>query len=200
MRLDARIWVQQTRLHTPGIQGSPLLFSCPVALNNMCVLLKLKSIARVQTARLTLDSYIQCRACHLYLDSTWHGQGELFTFFFLTSLLEYNCFTMVCWFLLYNKVNQLYTYIYPHISSRLRELFSFASNLILCSASPAPEMIPPSLCVSQTENFRILFNPSPSLTLHIQSINNFISFYLQNWHQNCPTLSLLHTSNPNNYI
>ena len=40
--------------------------------------------------------------------------------FFLTSLLEYNCFTMVCQFLLYNKVNQLYIYIYPHITSLLR--------------------------------------------------------------------------------
>ena len=36
-------------------------------------------------------------------------------FFSLTSFLEYNCFTMVCQFLLYNKVNQLYLYIYPHI-------------------------------------------------------------------------------------
>ena len=44
--------------------------------------------------------------------------GCLF-FFFLTSLLEYNCFTMVCSFLLYNQVNQLYIYIYPHISSLL---------------------------------------------------------------------------------
>ena len=44
----------------------------------------------------------------------------LFLFFiFLTSLLEYNCFTMVYQFLLYNKVNQLYIYIYPHISSLL---------------------------------------------------------------------------------
>ena len=42
------------------------------------------------------------------------------SFFFFTSLLEYNCFTMVCQFLLYNKVNQLYVYIYPHISSLLR--------------------------------------------------------------------------------
>ena len=41
------------------------------------------------------------------------------SFFFLTCLLEYNCFTMVCQFLLYNKVNQLYVYIYPHISSLL---------------------------------------------------------------------------------
>ena len=40
--------------------------------------------------------------------------------YFLTSLLEYKCFTMVCQFLLYNKVNQLYMYIYPHISSLLR--------------------------------------------------------------------------------
>ena len=40
--------------------------------------------------------------------------------FFLTSLLEYNCFTMLCQFLLYNKVNQLYVYIYPHIPSLLR--------------------------------------------------------------------------------
>ena len=40
-------------------------------------------------------------------------------FYFLTSLLEYNYFTMVCQFLLYNKVNQLYIYICPHISSPL---------------------------------------------------------------------------------
>ena len=40
--------------------------------------------------------------------------------FFLTSLLEYNCFIMVCQFLFYNKVNQLCIYIYPHISSLLR--------------------------------------------------------------------------------
>ena len=40
--------------------------------------------------------------------------------FFLPSLLEYNCFIMVGYFLLYNKVNQLYIYIYPYISSLLR--------------------------------------------------------------------------------
>ena len=42
-----------------------------------------------------------------------------FFFSFLTSLLEYNCFTMLHQFLLYNKVNQLYVYIYPHIPSLL---------------------------------------------------------------------------------
>ena len=40
-------------------------------------------------------------------------------FIFFDILLEYNCFTMVCYFLLYNKVNQLYLHIYPHISSLL---------------------------------------------------------------------------------
>ena len=39
--------------------------------------------------------------------------------FFLTSLLEYNRFTVLCQFLLYNKVNQLYAYVYPHIPSLL---------------------------------------------------------------------------------
>ena len=45
--------------------------------------------------------------------------SSVFLSFFKTSLLEYNCFKMVCQFLLYNKVNQLYIYIYPHISSLL---------------------------------------------------------------------------------
>ena len=50
----------------------------------------------------------------------WIGKSRKKLFkFFLTSLLEYNCFTMLCQFLLYNKVNQLYVYIYPHISSLL---------------------------------------------------------------------------------
>ena len=44
---------------------------------------------------------------------------NLYSSIFLTSLVEYNCFTMLCQFLLYNKVNQLYVYIYPHIPSLL---------------------------------------------------------------------------------
>ena len=44
----------------------------------------------------------------------------IYLIYFLTSLLEYNCFTMVCQFLLYNKANQLYIYIHPHISFLLR--------------------------------------------------------------------------------
>ena len=38
---------------------------------------------------------------------------------FLTSLLKYNCFTLLCQLLLCNNVNQLYVYIYPHIPSLL---------------------------------------------------------------------------------
>ena len=51
--------------------------------------------------------------------------------FFLTSLLEYNCFTMVCYFLLYNKVNQLYIYTCSHISS------------LLCLPPSHPPYLPP---------------------------------------------------------
>ena len=50
--------------------------------------------------------YESCKAYDIYL--------------FLTSLLEYNCFTILCQFLLYKKVNQLYVYTYPHIPSLLR--------------------------------------------------------------------------------
>ena len=45
---------------------------------------------------------------------------ELYYLIFLTSLLEYNCFTMLCYLLLYNKVNQPYVYIYPHKPSLLQ--------------------------------------------------------------------------------
>ena len=40
-------------------------------------------------------------------------------FFFNRSLLEYNCFTILCQFLLYTKVNQPYAYTCPHIPSLL---------------------------------------------------------------------------------
>ena len=56
----------------------------------------------------------------LCLQSRVSSSVEISFFFFLTSFLESNCFTMVCQFLLYNKVNQLYIYIYPHIPSLLR--------------------------------------------------------------------------------
>ena len=58
----------------------------------------------------------------------WEGQVTVLFLFFLTSLSEYNCFTMVCLF--YNKVTQLYIYIYPHISSNIRFLFFFFKSFI----------------------------------------------------------------------
>ena len=50
--------------------------------------------------------------------------------FFLTSLLEYNCFTLLCQLLLYNKVNQLYVYLYPHIPSLLHLPPTFPTPLL----------------------------------------------------------------------
>ena len=55
------------------------------------------------------------------LQINFHIWSTIFNaaFFFLTSVLEYNCFTKLCQHLLYNKMNQLYVNIYPHIPSLL---------------------------------------------------------------------------------
>ena len=43
-----------------------------------------------------------------YEDRTIIVSLKIFLFYYLkSSLLEFNCFTMLCWFLQYNKVNQL---------------------------------------------------------------------------------------------
>ena len=63
-------------------------------------------------------------------------------FFFLTSLLEYNCFTLLCSFLLHNKVNQLYVYIYPHISSLLHLPPSHPPNPTPLGGHKAPSWSP----------------------------------------------------------
>ena len=55
----------------------------------------------------------------IYLEVELLSHIRSFAHFFLTSLLKYSCFTMVCQFLLYNKVNKLYIDMYPHISSLL---------------------------------------------------------------------------------
>ena len=47
------------------------------------------------------------------------GGCHIIMIFFSTSLLEYNCSTMVRQLLPYNKVNQPYIYTYPHIPSLL---------------------------------------------------------------------------------
>ena len=54
-------------------------------------------------------AYCVCFRIFNNQESAWYiGVTIHFTF-----LLECNCFTMLCWFLLYNNVNQLYVCIYP---------------------------------------------------------------------------------------
>ena len=68
-----------------------------------------------------LQSFIGCFSCSQENFRDLEGRHFIYrALFFLTSLLEYNCFTVLCYFLLYNKVNHLYIYIYPHFSSLLR--------------------------------------------------------------------------------
>ena len=54
-----------------------------------------------------------CMAC-IFSFICFSSIGK-FIYIFFISLLEYKCFPMLCQFLLYNKVNQLYVYIYLHI-------------------------------------------------------------------------------------
>ena len=110
--------------------------------------------------------------------------------FFLTSLLESNCFTMVCQFLLYNKVNQLCIYIYPHISSLLhlsptlpippffQVVTKHQADLpVLCGCFPlAIYFIFGSVYMSMTLSHFVPAYPSPSscpqvhaLSLHLYS-------------------------------
>ena len=75
--------------------------------------------------------------------SNFEGLPCLLLLFF-TSLLEYNCFTMLHQFLLYNKVNQLYIYISPHIPCllglpipTLQVVTNHRADLpVLCSSFP----------------------------------------------------------------
>ena len=84
-------------------------------------------------------------ACHGNYCDLRVTQNSIRTFmcvFFLTSLLEYNRFTMLYQFLLYNKEIQPYEYIYPHIPS----LLSLPSTL----------PIPPLQVVTKHRNLPVL--------------------------------------------
>ena len=70
-------------------------------------------------------------------DAPGKKRDRFFLFFFLTSVLEYNCFTMVCEFLLYNKVNQLCIYTYIPLSPPS------------CVSLPPPLPIPPLQVVTK---------------------------------------------------
>ena len=55
-------------------------------------------------------------ACAFLLHGSWVSKGreqKIPEFFFFFNLLEYSCFTVSCYFLLYNKVNHPYVYTYP---------------------------------------------------------------------------------------
>ena len=97
------------------------------------------------------------------------------SYFFLTSSLEYSCFTMVCQFLLYNKVNLLYIYLYPHIPSLLSlpptlpfpplqvDTKHGADLPVLCSCFPlAIYFTFGSVCMSMPLSHFIPAYPSPS--------------------------------------
>ena len=94
--------------------------------------------------------------------------------YILTSLLEYNCFTMLCQFLLYNKVNQLFVYIYPHIPSLLRlppshpSRWSQSTKLIsLCYAAASHQLsvlrLVVYICPCQSLTLSQLTLPAPHI-------------------------------------
>ena len=56
---------------------------------------------------------------HSKQKSSRHFVVVVISFFKNRHLLEHNCFTIMCLFLLYNKMNQSYAYIYTHIPSLL---------------------------------------------------------------------------------
>ena len=103
---------------------------------------------------------------------------------FLASLLAYNCFRMLCQFLLYNKVNQLYIYIYTHIPSLLHlpptlPIPPFqvvtkhrADFPVLCSCFPlAIYFTFCSVYMSMLHSHFVPAYPSPSLCPQVHSLH-----------------------------
>ena len=88
-------------------------------------------------------------------------------FFLCISLLEYNCFTMLCQFLLYNKVNQLHVYIYPHIPFLL--------------SLPPTFLIPPLQVVTKHQtDFPVLCSSFP-LAIHFTFSSIYTSMLLSHF-------------------
>ena len=84
--------------------------------------------------------------------------------FFLTSLLEYNCFTMVYYFLLYNEVNQLYVYIYiPFIDLSNTLLITWQIPGTMPGSLRNPKWIPQGSDSQRTPLF-----PVPAQGTHFQ--------------------------------
>ena len=98
--------------------------------------------------------------------------------FFLTSLLEYSCFTMAHLFLLYNKVNQLYIYTFPYL---------------LPPASPSlpPSLSHPSRWSQSTELISLCY----AVASHQLSILHLVMYICP-----CHSLTLSHLTLPPPHI
>ena len=95
--------------------------------------------------------------------------------FLKISLLEYNCITMLCQFQLYNKVNQLYVCIYPHIPS--------------FSCLPPTLPIPPLSRWSQSTE---LMSPRDAASSHQLSILHLVVYICQSYSPASSQLTLPH--------
>ena len=133
--------------------------------------------------------------CHLNLIR--HSKKTLKNFLKI-SLLEYNCFTMLCYFLLYNKVSQLYIYIYPHISSHLRlpptliipplqAVTKHRADLpVLCNSFPlAIHFTFGSVYMSMILSHIVPASPSPSVSSSLFSMSSSLFLPCHQVHQYC---------------
>ena len=103
--------------------------------------------------------------------------------FFFISLLEYNCFTMLCQFLLYNEVNQLYVYIYPHIPS----LLSLSPTLLSHPSRSSQSIKLISLCYTAASHQLSILH----LVVYIRRCYSFTSSQLPHPPHPCPQVHSL---------
>ena len=93
-----------------------VFLSCDLCLKCSCSFIFLFFLLKLHaTKSTTVESYVQAsdRRMSEPLESSFFGHCYYFHFFYvLKFLLQYSCFTMLCYLLSY-KVNQLHVYIYP---------------------------------------------------------------------------------------
>ena len=122
------------------------LFHCSICLSSSTntTLSRLLWVYKTWNQVVESSNFVILQGCVAYSRSLPLRINFILFYFILTSLLEYNCFTMVCSFLLYNKVNQLYIYMYLHISYLLRLLPIFPIPPLQVFAKHRADM--PVLC------------------------------------------------------
>ena len=89
--------------------------------------------------------------------------------FFLFLKLEYNCLTMLCWFLLYNKVSQLYVYIHPSLLDLLPALHPTPHQRVLSWAPCVIQQLPTSYCLYTWMSMLLSQFHPPSLPPHMST-------------------------------